>query len=332
MIRGGAPTFVIGIGSQRAGSTLLSVALDRATTVFVHPLKELHYFDSIHGVRDFGFLKGRVESLDQLHTAGACGRAGGMNRLLRGRRTSAPVRRTARERRRDAMAARTMTRTVDLIDGCADGGDLAAVPYREFFRPALRRNRVVCEISPEYMLLADSGVRQMREVTGPATRIILQTREQVSRLLSAYVLREIGWGRASSAEDVREEGLWRDLESGSEWWRSQVALSDYAGAGTRFAAHFEHVYVCEMEQLVAGSERELADLADFLPARMDRDAFRAVLARRVNSFGERRFSRTLVKAVDRELSAALGRYATTPASRTPPVKEGGRRRIGEHAA
>lgn len=308
MIRGGEPTFVIGVGSQRAGSTLLSVALDRASTVFVHPLKELHYFDSVHGVRDFGFLKGRAESLGQRHTPA---RAGGMNRLLRARRTAEPVQRNGRERRRDAIAVRTMARTLSLIEGCAVGGDLAAVPYREFFRPALRRNRVVCEISPEYMLLADSGVRHMREVTGPATRIILQTRERVSRLLSAYVLREIGWGRASSAEDVREEGLWRDLESGSQWWRSQVALSDYAGTVTRFAAHFEHVYVCEMEELVTGSERELADLADFLPARMDRDGFRSVLARRVNSFGERRFSRTLVKAVDRELSAALIRHAAT---------------------
>ena len=43
--------FVLGIGSQRAGSTLLHHCLDVASDVFMHPLKELHYFDTLHGVR-----------------------------------------------------------------------------------------------------------------------------------------------------------------------------------------------------------------------------------------------------------------------------------------
>ena len=43
--------FVIGIGSQRAGSTLLHNLLDESTSIFMHPLKELHYFDSLFHVR-----------------------------------------------------------------------------------------------------------------------------------------------------------------------------------------------------------------------------------------------------------------------------------------
>lgn len=34
--------FVIGIGSQRAGSTLLHKILDECTNIFIHPVKELH--------------------------------------------------------------------------------------------------------------------------------------------------------------------------------------------------------------------------------------------------------------------------------------------------
>jgi hypothetical protein len=33
--------FVLGIGSQRAGSTLMHHALEASTDVFIHPLKEL---------------------------------------------------------------------------------------------------------------------------------------------------------------------------------------------------------------------------------------------------------------------------------------------------
>ena len=49
--------FVIGIGSQRAGSTLLHKILDSCTDIFMHPIKELHYYDTLFDVRKDEFLK-----------------------------------------------------------------------------------------------------------------------------------------------------------------------------------------------------------------------------------------------------------------------------------
>ena len=43
--------FVIGIGSQRAGSTLLYTILEQCTPIYMNPVKELHYFDTLFGVR-----------------------------------------------------------------------------------------------------------------------------------------------------------------------------------------------------------------------------------------------------------------------------------------
>ncbi len=50
--------FVIGIGSQRAGTTLLHTILSECTPVFMHPLKELHYFDTLFDTRDIQLLRG----------------------------------------------------------------------------------------------------------------------------------------------------------------------------------------------------------------------------------------------------------------------------------
>ena len=56
--------FVIGIGSQRAGSTLLHRILEQCTDIFMHPVKELHYYDTLFEVRGARAL--RVFSKRQL--------------------------------------------------------------------------------------------------------------------------------------------------------------------------------------------------------------------------------------------------------------------------
>ena len=50
--------FLIGVGSQRAGSTLLYRILNKSVNgIFMHPVKELHFFDSIHKIRPPEALK-----------------------------------------------------------------------------------------------------------------------------------------------------------------------------------------------------------------------------------------------------------------------------------
>ena len=49
--------YVIGIGSQRAGSTLLHRVLAACTPVWMHPMKELHYFDVVAGATAFRMMQ-----------------------------------------------------------------------------------------------------------------------------------------------------------------------------------------------------------------------------------------------------------------------------------
>ena len=50
-MKSGTHRFIIGIGSQRAASTLLHTLLSDSSDAFMHPVKELHYFDTLFGVR-----------------------------------------------------------------------------------------------------------------------------------------------------------------------------------------------------------------------------------------------------------------------------------------
>jgi hypothetical protein len=323
----GEPTFVVGVGSQRAGSTLLAAGLQYASDVLVHPLKELHYFDSIHGVRDFGFLASQVTQLRASATTDATGGRSVMRRLMAppARRRSGPRGRRpelsrGRKRRTERLRQRARRATLDSLADCADVQDLAGVPYRSLFAPMLRAGLPVAEFTPEYMALPESGIRHLHAETGPQTRIIIQTRDPAKRLLSAYVLRETGWGRARTAAEVSEKWLFDELRHGSDWLKLQARLCDYAGAETRFRAQFERVHVVSMERLVAGSADELTALAGFLPGEFDRDRFRALLHTKVNSFGERQFSTRLVAAVQEWLTATAAAPTTRGALRTAQAR------------
>jgi hypothetical protein len=45
------PNFILGIGSQRAGSTLICRLLEKHSQIRMNPVKELHYFDTLLKIR-----------------------------------------------------------------------------------------------------------------------------------------------------------------------------------------------------------------------------------------------------------------------------------------
>lgn len=48
---------ILGIGSQSAGTLLLYNILDQCTDIAMHPMTELHYFDTLYGARDKSLLQ-----------------------------------------------------------------------------------------------------------------------------------------------------------------------------------------------------------------------------------------------------------------------------------
>lgn len=251
--------FVLGIGSQRAGSTLLHHALEASTDIFMHPLKELHYFDTLHGVRAPEAL--RDFSLRQL-----------------GRE----IDRIVGSKELDFLDARYRCfLRANRILGMSPIGE---VDYRDLFRPFLGRSPLLGEVTPEYMLLGDDAIRAMKDVVGEDAVVILICRNPVKRVLSAVKLMSTYNGLNFDDQGARE-WLLRMLETANPWMQAQDGYNDYAGAITRYSAHFSRVIAIGYDRLATEPDavaRSISALGEF---RVDRDAFVAATKEQKNDLG-----------------------------------------------
>ncbi len=163
----------LGIGAQRAGTTWLHSCLRPHPRVWLPPGKELHYFDRLSG-QGPGFT--RVGSLWR----GVTGR--GIESVDWRTRVAGSLLSVRRRHGLSAAAARELLWVASFY---APGRKTDAW-YRRLFAPG--ENRLKGEITPEYAMLDDAGVRH---VTGmfPNLKVIFILRDPVDRAQSMFHLR-----------------------------------------------------------------------------------------------------------------------------------------------
>ncbi len=242
--------FVIGIGSQRAGSTLLHRILDRCTDIFMHPVKELHYFDTLFDVRRPAVLREFSE-----------------RQLKRIEDTPAITKPQQCRLRANRMLA---TRKVENID------------YVDLYRPCLLGSEFVGEVTPEYMILPEEGVKHMRETIGDSAKIILLTRDPFERFLSSFKLLKAYTEIEPDFSDFEQE-LLDVFERMPSWVAQQRQLNDYAAASERYQRHFSNFLSIEFDALTALEEPLIEQLEEFLGLELKRGPLQNVMARKVNS-------------------------------------------------
>lgn len=149
------PAF-LGIGVARAGTTWLHSALRTHPDLWLPPIKELHYFDSIDNTLDEGFaLQKRAYRLRR-YTAGR------LAARVKGPRTRQP----------------SLSWDVRFLTG---NGSLSW--YRSLFQPAAREGYITGEITPAYALLSRDTIERVHKLS-PSAKIILVLRDPVSRTWS----------------------------------------------------------------------------------------------------------------------------------------------------
>lgn len=251
--------FVIGIGSQRAGSTLLHHALEASSDIFMHPLKELHYFDTLHGVRSQEALKDF--SLRQL-----------------GRE----IDRIVGSEKLDFLDARyrCYVRTNRILGMTP----ISEVDYRDLYRPFLKRSPLLGEVTPEYMLLGDAAIRAMREKTGEDAVIILVCRNPVRRVCSTIKLFS-KYNDLDFDDEQARAWLRRHLETPNPWLQAQDGYNDYAGALDRFTAHFRHVIAITYDTLATAPQEAAQAINALGNLRIDVEKFVAAAGSVRNGLG-----------------------------------------------
>lgn len=244
--------FVIGIGSQRAGSTLLSRILEECTTIFTHPVKELHYYDTLFNVRHEDVLKEfSKRQLDRLESENFQPKNKREECLLRANRMLS-------------------TRKVNNID------------YIDLFRPCIMDNEYLCEITPEYMILPEEGVKKMAEDIGKDAKIILLARNPVDRFISAVKLLK-NYGNMNYDAKNFEADLVEVMETMPSWMQQQRQLNDYETALTKYQKYFDNVILLPYQKLFKDPDWTIKRLNDFLELEIDGEKYRGMITKRVNS-------------------------------------------------
>lgn len=239
--------FVIGIGSQRAGTTLLHRLLGESTSVFMHPVKELHYFDTINEVRPQSAL------------------------------TDFSTRQLNREI--DAILAADKYDFIDSTYKCMLRANkmlafrrVNDIQYEDLFRPMLMRRQLLGEATPEYMLLSAEQVREMSKVIGTDASIILLCCDPVNRLLSAAKLFNV-YNNLEMDSDTLSKWLASAIEQGSSWILSQDKYNNYESAINNFTAFFPSFIALSFEEMIRDPANTAKQLDDLLGTKVDITAF-----------------------------------------------------------
>lgn len=254
------PKFVIGIGSQRAGSTLLHRILDECTNIFMHPVKELHYFDTLHNVRHQNVLT--LYSQRQLDRE--------LDRIIQSKGYSFL----------EDKGYKCYLRTNKILAGNL----IDYIDYIDLFRPCLHGNEVIGEITPEYMILPESGIKNMQEIVGKDAKILLITRNPVDRFISAFKLLKFYNNKNADMSDFEREilSIHNDMP---QWVEQQKALNNYALAEENYRRFFDDVLVISYEDLTQNPKKIYKVLESFLGVDMSLSRYENILGNKVNEIG-----------------------------------------------
>lgn len=254
------PQFVIGIGSQRAGSTLLHKVLDECTEVFMHPVKELHYFDTIFGVRSPEVL---IEfSNRQLDRE--------LDRLISAKGLAYIDNRYKCFIRANKILSKKLT---------------SDVSYHDLFRPCINGNKYLGEVTPEYMVLPEKGVSFMASLLGSSAKVILVARDPVERFISAFKLLKFYDNPHYKTENFSAE-LEETIRLMPSWIQQQEQLNDYESAMVKYEKHFDNVLFLSLEKMISDPKELVEDLEEFLGMKVDEEKVRTVFSGKVNSLSQ----------------------------------------------
>jgi hypothetical protein len=251
--------FIIGIGSQRAGSTLLYKILEECSPIYMNPVKELHYFDTLFNVRSPGVLhKFSVNQLDR-----------DIDRIFKANDFAFLDKRYKNSLRTNFLLSTKKVQHLNYID---------------LFRPCVHDHKLLGEITPEYMILPQKGIQKMRETIGEDAKILLLARNPVKRFISAFKL--LMHGIPDSDKSLFEEKMLSMLNNGGEWLRVQDAFNDYETALINYQQEFDQVLMISFDELFSDVEKTAEKLSEFLEINLSVDAYKSIVATKINSLDE----------------------------------------------
>jgi hypothetical protein len=252
--------FILGIGSQRAGSTLLHHLLSRSSEIFMHPVKELHFFDTLYGYREKAALK--EFSIRQVFLD--------VDRVI-----------AANNFDFIGVKFRNKLRTNKILATC----DIEKIDYLDLYRPFLSKKSLLGEVTPEYMLLNEEDIIKMRAVIGEDAGIILLCRDPVDRLRSALKLMNV-YNNLHMNNDTANSWLRGQIVNETRWIKYQDLYSNYERAIDLYSKYFKSFIALSYEGLVNNPALSANVISEKLNIEIKRDIFVSLSTQKVNSLSD----------------------------------------------
>jgi hypothetical protein len=240
---------------------MLHSLLSQTSDAFMHPVKELHYFDTMLGIRDPSALK--EFSLRQLNRE--------VTKIV-----SSTDLAFANSRRYKCMLRTNMLLASNPI---------GSIEYKDLYRPFLSHKRPLGEFTPEYMLLNDEQACQFKSVVGKDATIILLRRNPVDRTLSAAKLYNV-YNDLNMDQDQLAAWLNKMLDEETSWIQAQDKYNDYQRATRIFGERFERFIAIDYEDLVCRPKDIAKKIADTAEITINTERFAEKSVNRKNSLGE----------------------------------------------
>ncbi len=249
--------FILGIGSQRAGSTFVAELLNKHPKIALHPLKELHYFDTLFDVRDERTLKNF--SRDQL------------------------------SRELDALCTNQSTDFINHIwkwyvrsNFTLYSKSIAEIDYSDLFSDANKFEDITFtgESTPEYMLLESEEIQKIQAIVGDAY-ILLVCRNPIKRVISSFRLMLEYSDQKLSQTDADQ--LFLGLVADSDiWLQTQMKYNNYKGALAKYRKIFSHVLCLNYDDMVEDPYSFLWQLSQFLNLDFNSESMAQLFRHKVN--------------------------------------------------
>lgn len=252
--------FLIGIGSQRAGSTLLHRLIQTCTNVYMHPVKELHYFDTYHKVRNPEILK--EYSQKQVHRE--------VNKIISSN---------------DFSFIDNNFKCFLRANKILSNNNVESIEYIDLYRPCLKDNTLLGEITPEYMILPEAGISHMCDVIGKGAQIVLLTRDPFDRFVSAFKLLKSYNGGHYNKENISEE-ICKTIDEMPDWIAQQIQLNDYDNAEAKYRKYFDNVTVIAYEDMVTNPSYIHEKIESIISDKVSISQVERLLGSKVNNIGE----------------------------------------------
>lgn len=230
----------------------------------MHPVKELHVFDSLHHLRPRQalqtFSRHQLERLRQQHGDLALAQSSGSKRL----------------------ACEIRTNTI------LSERDISKVDYLDLFRPCLMHHQWLGEVTPEYMLLNEAQLQQVADQFHGQVVPVLMVRNPAKRFVSAFKLRHFylrppGQPMPDNASLLSNLRLLLEQHEQDGWVKAQLRFNQYREAQQRLAAVFgDRVVVLSLDTLTQQPEKAFQAVEDRTGLTVDRSLAESCLQQKVN--------------------------------------------------